>query len=190
MSFKGKCIIISAPSGAGKTSIVRYLLKHNLDLSFSVSATNRNARVNETDGVDYHFLSTSDFEARIKNDEFVEWEEVYEGQYYGTLRAEVERLWKTGHHVIFDVDVIGGLNLKTHFGEDALAIFVQAPHVKALEERLRTRQTETEEQLAVRLAKAAKEMEYAKDFDEIVINDDFDTACRNAEGLVKKFLAT
>jgi guanylate kinase len=189
MSFKGKCIIISAPSGAGKTSIVRYLLKHIPELSFSVSATNRKPRVNETNGVDYHFLSTVDFEARIKNKEFVEWEEVYEGQYYGTLQAEVERLWKTDHHVIFDVDVVGGLNLKEYFGENALSIFVQAPDVKALETRLRSRQTESEEQLAIRLAKAAKEMEFAKDFDEIVINDVFEIACEQAMNLVKKFLS-
>jgi len=143
MSSDGKCIIISAPSGAGKTSIVRYLLEQDLGLAFSVSATNRKPRVNEESGTDYHFLSTQEFEERINRDEFVEWEEVYEGQYYGTLRSEVEQIWAEDKHVIFDVDVVGGLNLKRFFKEKALAVFVQAPDLTALEYRLKRRRTET-----------------------------------------------
>jgi guanylate kinase len=188
MSSDGKCIIISAPSGAGKTSIVRYLLEQDLGLAFSVSATNRKPRVNEESGTDYHFLSTEEFEERIKNEAFVEWEEVYKGHYYGTLRSEVERIWADGKTVIFDVDVVGGLNLKKFFKEKALAVFVKAPDLTALETRLRSRRTESEEQLAIRLAKAGNEMKSAPEFDVILVNNELSEACHTAQELVTEFL--
>ena len=188
MSSDGKCIIISAPSGAGKTSIVRYLLEQDMGLAFSVSATNRKPRINEESGKEYYFLSTQECEERIKNGAVVEWEEVYEGQYYGTLKSEVERIWKDKKSVIFDLDVVGGLNLKKFFKEKALAIFVQAPDLTALEHRLRRRSTETEEQLAIRLKKATSEMKSAPEFDVILVNEELSEACHKAETLVNEFL--
>ena len=144
----GKCVIFSAPSGAGKTTIVHALLDANIGLEFSVSACSRDPRPNEMDGKDYHFLGIEGFKQQIDADAFVEWEEVYTNNFYGTLRSEIERIWKNGHTVIFDVDVIGGLNLKKSFGDQALAIFVQPPSYEELEQRLRFRSTETEEKIA------------------------------------------
>lgn len=187
---KGRCIIVSAPSGAGKTTIVRYLLDQKLGLQFSVSATSRPARIEEQDGKDYHFLSPEEFLAKTEQDEFVEWEEVYPGQYYGTLKQEVQRIWDEGGHVIFDVDVVGGLNLKKHFGEKALAIFIQPPSVAALEERLRARRSESDETMKLRLDKAGQELSRAPEFDVIVVNEELFTACDEAEALIKEFTAS
>ena len=184
----GKCVIISAPSGAGKTTIVHHLLKQDLGLAFSVSATSRGKRAYEVHGKDYFFLSTDDFRTRITANAFVEWEEVYTGTYYGTLRSEVERIWSEGHHAIFDVDVEGGLNLKTAFGANALALFIAPPSLAELEQRLRARGTETPESLHRRVDKAAHELTYASRFDGVIVNDVLDRACGEAEQLVRAFL--
>lgn len=188
-SEKGKCVIFSAPSGAGKTTIVHHLLDQNIGLEFSVSACSRGPRPNEINGKDYYFLGVEGFKQKIDEDAFVEWEEVYTDNFYGTLRSEVERIWKNGKAVIFDVDVIGGLNLKKIFGDNALAVFVEPPSVDELEKRLRGRSTETEEKIAQRLAKAREEISYSEQFDVILINDDLEKACDQAEMLVKTFLA-
>jgi guanylate kinase len=185
---KGKCIIFSAPSGAGKTSIVKYLLKQDLKLEFSVSACSRDPRVNEIHGKDYYFFSVEEFKQKIEKNEFVEWEEVYKNNFYGTLKSEIERIWSKGNTVIFDVDVIGGLNLKKLFKNHALSVFVQAPSIEELEKRLRYRSTETEEKISIRISKAKHELEKAKEFDEILINDNFDLACKDAYNLVSNFL--
>lgn len=185
---RGRCIIISAPSGAGKTTIVHHLMQQGLGLAFSVSATTRPMRANEQDGRDYHFLSVDDFQRRIESDAFVEWEEVYPGGFYGTLRSEVDRIMKAGQHPIFDVDVEGGLNLKRHFADAALAIFIAPPSLEALEKRLRARGTETEANLAKRLAKARHEVEYASRFDHVVVNEELGQACSDALVLVRAFL--
>lgn len=192
MSFKsesgGKCIIFSAPSGAGKTTIVRHLLSVRPDLCFSVSATSRAPRGVEQDGVDYYFLTPEIFRARIESGDFVEWEEVYTDHYYGTLRSEVERIWSEGKHVVFDVDVEGGVNLKKIFSDRALAVFVQPPSEDTLELRLRARGTESEESIIRRMAKARKELAYAPRFDQVLINDDLALARLEIERLVSKFL--
>lgn len=185
---KGKCVIFSAPSGAGKTTIVQHLLKQNLGLEFSISACSRKPRSTETRGKDYYYFSIEEFKQKIQNGEFVEWEEVYQNMFYGTLKSEVERIWTNGNAVIFDVDVIGGLNLKKQFQNQALAVFVNPPSVEALEERLRFRSTESEEKLQVRLGKARQEMGKAKDFDYILNNFDLEKACDEAEKVVKDFL--
>lgn len=184
----GKAIIVSAPSGAGKTTIVHHLLDLPLNLSFSVSACSRKMRENESDGVDYYFLSADEFRKKIEENAFVEWEEVYEDHYYGTLKSEVDKIWRRGEHVIFDVDVVGGLNLKKTFGERALAIFVQPPSIDVLEERLRTRRSESEEMIRKRVAKATEELEQAPNFDVVLINDDLDRALDEAEMIARKFL--
>ncbi|HNR54452.1 MAG TPA: guanylate kinase [Flavobacteriales bacterium] len=188
MATQGKCIIISAPSGAGKTTIVRSLLKQGLRLAFSVSATSRAKRSYEVDGQDYFFISADEFRRRIERDAFIEWEEVYPGQYYGTLRSEIDRIWSNGSSAIFDVDVIGGIDLKQHFGDRALSIFISPPSVAALEERLRARGTESEESLRRRVDKAAQEMTYAPRFDAVVVNDTLEHACAEAHALVARFL--
>jgi guanylate kinase len=188
MTAKGKLVIFSAPSGAGKTTIVHSLLKSIPTLEFSVSATSRAPRGDEHHGVDYYFLSADEFRTRVNKDEFVEWEEVYPGQLYGTLFSEVERIWRKGHHVIFDVDVKGGLNLKKKFGELALAIFVRPPSMQALEERLRHRATEPEEKIKMRIAKAASELSFEPRFDFTVVNDNLERAIKDAENAVGKFL--
>jgi len=185
---KGKLVIFSAPSGAGKTTIVKQLLKKNLNLEFSVSATSREARKNEINGKDYYFLTQNEFQQKIDNNEFLEWEEVYLGTSYGTLKSEVERIRKLGKNVIFDVDVVGGLNIKKFYGDDALAIFVQPPSVEELEKRLRYRSTETEEKIKVRLAKAKHELSYAEQFDVIIVNDELEKAVEEAEKTVRDFL--
>ncbi|TXC85203.1 guanylate kinase [Luteibaculum oceani] len=184
-----KCIIFSAPSGAGKTTIVRYLIgRFSERMSFSISATNREPRANETHGEDYYFLSTEEFEEKIKNDEFIEWEEVYAGTYYGTLKAEIDRIWEAGKCVIFDVDVKGGVNLKKYFGDQAKSFFVMPPSVDALRERLLGRGTETQEKVEMRVAKAAQELEFHKKFDIVLLNDVLERALDEAEDHVSVFL--
>lgn len=183
----GKCIIFSAPSGAGKTTIVHHLLKKFDFLEFSISACSREPRAGEIDGKDYYFLGIEGFQAKIEEDAFVEWEEVYTHNFYGTLKSELTRIWSNGHTVIFDVDVIGGLNLKKQLGDKALAIFVEPPSYEELEKRLRGRSTETEEKINMRLAKANQEMGFAKDFDIILVNDNLTEACSKAEQLIINF---
>ena len=185
---KGKCVIFSAPSGAGKTTIVHHLLKQNIGLEFSVSACSREPRPGETDGRDYHFLGIDKFKKNIANNEFVEWEEVYTNNFYGTLKAEMERIWSEGKVVIFDVDVIGGLNLKKQFQDDAFALFVQPPSYEELEKRLRGRSTETEEKINQRMEKARKELAFASEFDTVLINDNLEETCNKAKSLVTDFL--
>lgn len=185
----GKCVIFSAPSGAGKTTIVRYLLGEFPDLSFSISATSRPPRDGEDDGDHYNFLSVAAFRQKIESGAFLEWQEVYPERYYGTLKSEMNRIWKEGKHVIFDVDVVGGSNLKQYFGDDALAIFVKPPSLQVLEDRLRKRSTESEENLKLRLSKAAQEMKYISRFDEVLINDELDETCKKAREIVSQFLA-
>ena len=186
--MKGKLIIFSAPSGAGKTTIVRFLLDKNLNLEFSVSATSRAPRHNETHGKDYYFLSAEEFKKKISNGEFLEWEEVYNGVYYGSLKSEVERIRNLGKNVIFDVDVVGGLNIKKFFGDEALAIFVQPPSVEELRKRLISRSTETEEKIQMRIAKAEHELSFASLFDVLITNNDLQQACREAENLIREFI--
>lgn len=188
MEQSGKCVIISAPSGAGKTTIVRSLLAQGLRLAFSVSATSRAKRSYEVEGQDYFFMTAEEFRKLIDADAFVEWEEVYPGQYYGTLRSEIDRIWSLGNSAIFDVDVVGGLHLKQVFGDRALAVFVSPPSVDVLEQRLRARGTETSESLKKRVDKAAHEMTFALQFDVVVVNDTLEHACSRAHQLVTRFL--
>ena len=183
-----KAIIVSAPSGAGKTTIVRHLLEVIPSLEFSVSACSREKRDGETDGRDYHFISADEFRKKIENDEFVEWEEVYPGSYYGTLKSELQRIWEKGCFPIFDVDVVGGLNLKKYFGDKALAICIKPPSLSALKERLQKRGTETEESFRKRLGKAEKELTFAEHFDIIIMNDKLENACKEAIVVVNNFL--
>ena len=185
----GKCVIFSAPSGAGKTTIVRHLLDQAFDLEFSVSACSRGKRPGETHGKDYYYYSVEEFKELIENDEFLEWEEVYTDHFYGTLKAEIERIWAGGHHVIFDVDVVGGLNLKKIFGDRALAVFVNPPSVEELEKRLRSRSTETEDRINTRISKAKEEIGYAEQFDIILNNFVLDDAFVEADKLVSRFLS-
>lgn len=185
----GKCVIFSAPSGAGKTTIVQYLLGKMPELAFSISACSREPRGQEEHGKHYYFLGIEGFKQKIESGEFIEWEEVYTDNFYGTLKSELERIWSEGKAVIFDVDVVGGLNLKKIIGENALSIFVQPPSFEALESRLRFRSTETEEKIAMRLAKAHVELDRAPEFDYILVNDDLDRACREAEEIVRKFIS-
>lgn len=187
-NFTGKAIIFSAPSGAGKTTIVKSLLANKLPLSFSISACSRQKRENEINGKDYHFLSIEDFKQKINEQAFIEWEEVYENNYYGTLKSEIERIWNDKKHVVFDVDVVGGLNLKKHFGNNALAIFIQPPSMDVLIERLRNRATESEASLNKRVEKAKYEMTYSPSFDSIIINDQLEETIEVAEKKVKDFL--
>mgnify|MGYP001351630308 CR=1 FL=1 len=187
---KGKLLVFSAPSGSGKTTIVRHLLAQpDLNLEFSISCTTRAPRGEEVDGKDYYFISWDEFKKHIKAEDFVEWEEVYAGTKYGTLKSEVERIWKSGKHVIFDVDVIGGLHLKEIFHHRALAVFVQPPSEAALMERLQSRSTETEEKIKQRMAKAGLELTYANKFDVRLVNDNLDVAKAEALKLVNDFLA-
>ncbi len=185
----GKLIIFSAPSGSGKTTIVRHLLKvFKNRIDFSISATSRPKRGVEENGKDYHYLSVEEFKQKIENKEFLEWEEVYAGVHYGTLRSEVQRIWDSGKHVIFDIDVEGGLNLKRQFGDQALAVFVMPPSIKILEERLNTRSTDTPESIARRVAKAEKELKTADLFDTFILNEDLDEALVKAEKIVGDFI--
>ncbi len=185
---QGKLIIFSAPSGAGKTTIVHHLLSKIPQLAFSVSATTRAKRGTEVDGKDYYFISKEEFLHRIAKKEFVEFEEVYTDNFYGTLRSEIERLWQEGKQVIFDIDVEGGLHLKKKFGENALAVFVQPPSLEVLVERLTGRATDSPDKLKERIIKAEKELTYADKFDVILKNHDLQTACDEAEQLVLQFL--
>ena len=187
MSSK-KAVIFSAPSGAGKTSIVSHLLNQGLPLKFSISACSRSPRANEQDGKDYYFLSPTDFKEKIATDAFLEWEEVYEDMFYGTLKSEVERIWENGKVVIFDVDVVGGINIKKHFGEQALAVFVTPPSIDELKNRLQGRGTETTESLQKRLGKAEAEIAQQDAFDIVIVNDDLDTACQEVLKKVNDFL--
>ena len=186
--MKGKLIIFSAPSGAGKTTIVKYLLKQNFHLKFSISATSRVARHTEMDRKDYYFLSKKEFQDKIENDEFLEWEEVYPGTCYGTLKNEVERILNLGQNVIFDVDVVGGLNIKKYYGDEALAIFVQPPSVNELKKRLLNRSTETEDKIQIRIEKAEHELSFANHFDVIIVNENIENAFEDAEKLLIEFL--
>ncbi|MCD4695933.1 MAG: guanylate kinase [Bacteroidales bacterium] len=184
----GKLIIFSAPSGAGKTTLVKHLLVSGLNIEFSVSAASRKKRHNEIHRQDYYFISADEFRSKINNDEFLEWEEVYTDHFYGSLKSEVDRIWAKGMHVIFDVDVVGGLNIKKYYKERALAVFVMPPTPADLEKRLRGRLTESEENLQKRLNKALHELSYADKFDKILINDDLGKAKKDAIELVAGFI--
>ena len=185
---QGKLVILSAPSGAGKSTLVNYLLPQFPQLSFSISATSRAPRGREIHGKDYYFLSSEEFNARVAQGELLEWEEVYAGTYYGTLKSEVQRIWSEGGVVVFDIDVVGALNLKKQFGERALALFVQAPSIEVLEKRLRGRGTDSEEKISERIDKAAQEMSRAPEFDKVVVNDDLETAKAESVAILRAFL--
>tara|TARA_B110000467_G_scaffold74351_1_gene67425 strand:- start:20 stop:583 length:564 start_codon:yes stop_codon:yes gene_type:complete len=184
----GKLIVISAPSGAGKTSIVHHLLKNMPELSFSVSACSREKRDNETHGKDYYFLGVEGFQNKIKEDAFLEWEEVYENQYYGTLKSEIERIWSERKTVIFDVDVIGGLNIKKQYPKECLSLFIMPPSVDVLRERLSGRGSESEAKLEMRLAKAEQEISKNQEFDKVILNDDFGIACEETIEVITNFI--
>ena len=184
----GKLIVISAPSGAGKTSIVHFLLEQIEALSFSVSACSRARRENEKDGIDYHFLAMEEFQQKIKKGDFLEWEEVYKNQYYGTLKSEVERIWRKGKTVIFDLDVIGGINIKKQYPNKCLSIFIMPPSLTILEERLQKRGSESAESLQKRIAKAEREIAKSEEFDKVILNDDFSMACRHTMKVIQKFI--
>ena len=185
---QGKAVIFCAPSGAGKTTIVKELVKRLPELKFSISATTRTPRPEEENGKDYFFLSKEEFESKETNGELFEWQEVYKGTYYGTLKSEVERIWKSGNHVIFDIDVVGGVNLKNRLGNKALAVFVNAESIDVLKERLTKRNTETPESLEKRIGKAVEEMAFEPKFDYTLINRDLEEAIQEAEQVVKEFL--
>ncbi|MDW7695077.1 guanylate kinase [Flammeovirgaceae bacterium SG7u.111] len=185
---EGKIIIFSAPSGAGKTTIVSHLVRVNPHLQFSISATTRKPRPNEANGIHYHFLSLEDFNTKIKAGEFVEYEQVYEGLMYGTLKSEIERIWDSGNHVIVDVDVVGALNLKKYFGDKALAIFIKPPNVDVLIERLTNRKTETPKALEKRIKKAKHELSFEQKFDLSILNDKLDQAIIEAQNHIDTFL--
>ncbi len=186
--MKGKLVIFSAPSGAGKTTIVHAMLDQIPELEFSISACSRPIRINEVDGKDYYFLGVEGFRKKIEEDAFLEWEEVYKDHYYGTLRSEIDRIWAKGKQVIFDVDVYGGLNIKSQFLSNALAIFIMPPTLEILEERLRNRSTDTEENILKRMEKARHEISKAGEFDKIIINDGLDAAIAEALEAVIAFI--
>ena len=186
---QGKLIVFSAPSGSGKTTIVRHLLgQENLNLEFSISATSREKRGTEINGKDYYFLSAKEFKNKIKEDEFLEWEEVYRDNFYGTLKTEVERIWAQGKNVIFDIDVSGGLRIKRKFPEQTLAVFVKPPSIDELKIRLKKRKTESADKINMRVAKASAELATAPLFDVIIVNDNLNKALKEAEALVSGFL--
>lgn len=189
IEHQGKLIVFSAPSGAGKTTIVRHLLKQKeLNLEFSISATSRPSRENEVDGKDYYFLDTQAFKNRIKNDEFLEWEEVYRDNFYGTLKTEVKRIWAQGKNVIFDIDVSGGLRIKRKFPDQTIAIFVKPPSIDELKIRLKKRKTESEDKINMRIAKASAELATAPLFDVVVVNDNLEHALEESYKIVSTFL--
>ncbi len=186
---KGKLIVFSAPSGSGKTTIVRHLLGlDHLNLEFSISATSRKRRGEEIEGKDYYYLSIQEFKNKIKSDAFLEWEEVYRDNFYGTLKSEVERIWALGKHVIFDIDVVGGLRIKKKFPEETLAVFVKPPSVDELKIRLKKRKTESDDKINMRIAKASVELATAPQFDKIIKNHDLKVALNEAEALVATFV--
>jgi len=188
-SDRGRLIVFSAPSGSGKTTIVHHLLEQKeLNLDFSISATSRERRGNEVDGRDYYFISPEQFKSHIEQDDFVEWEEVYADNYYGTLKSELKRIWDEGRHAIFDIDVVGGLRIKEKYPDRTLSVFVKAPSLEEMEKRLRTRKTDSEEKIRERIAKARREMEFAKRFDVVLVNDDLETAKKEAVELVRSFI--
>lgn len=184
----GKLIVISAPSGSGKTSIVSYLLKNMETLSFSISACSREKRENEIEGKDYHFLGIEGFKRSIKEDSFLEWEEVYKNQFYGTLKSEVERIWSEGKTVIFDVDVVGGLNIKKQYPKECLSIFIMPPSVEVLEERLIGRGSNSDESVKKRLDKAEEEISKNNQFDTIILNDNFEISCEQTKEVITNFI--
>jgi guanylate kinase len=186
--MSGKLILFCGPSGSGKTTLVHHLLKNNPNLCFSVSATTRPKREIEKDGIDYHFLTVEDFKKKIENDEFIEWEEVYKNGFYGTLKSEVEKIWKQDKVAVFDVDVEGGLKIKDKFGDNLLAVFVMPPTINDLHIRLKARETETAESLQARIEKAEHELTYASRFDHVLINDDKEKAFKEAQLLIDDFL--
>ncbi len=184
----GKALIFSAPSGSGKTTIVRHLLNHNPDLGFSISASTRDKRGRtEEDGKDYHFLTPEEFKKKIDNHEFIEWEEVYAGNFYGTLKSEIERIWSEGKNVIFDVDVKGGISLKNYFGSKALAVFMKVPSLEVLEQRLHHRSTESPDSISRRLFKAKFEMTFQNEFDVVLVNEDLQKSLQEAQHLYDEF---
>jgi len=185
---KGKCIIFSAPSGAGKTTIVRALLDRMDELAFSISACSREPRGNEIHKVDYYFLGIDLFKEEIEDNSFIEWEEVYPDHFYGTLKHEVDRLWEENKVVVFDVDVYGGINLKKYFGDAALSFFIQPPSIEVLEERLRNRKTETEDKIQTRLKKAGEELSMSAHFDHVVVNNNLELTIAEVEGMVKEYI--
>lgn len=186
--MSNKVIIFSAPSGSGKSTIVSHILKLHPEMEFSVSATSRAPRGQERNGIEYHFFTADEFRKMIAEDKFVEYEEVYAGSFYGTLKSEVQRIWDKGHVIIFDVDVKGGVNLKKYFGDKSLSVFIQAPSVEELRKRLVARGTDSAEAIAKRVAKASEEMTYADKFDYILVNDDLQKAYAEAEKVVDDFL--
>lgn len=183
-----KALLFSAPSGSGKTTIIREILKRFDCFEFSISATSRFPREGEKDGVDYYFLSPEEFEKRVNQGDFLEWEEVYQGTRYGTLKSEIERISNRGHIIIFDVDVKGGMNIKRYFGADALALFVMPPSIEVLEQRLRNRGTETEEAITKRLARSVEELKESVHFDKTIINDDLSRAVEETRQLIEQFI--
>ena len=185
---KGKLLIFSAPSGSGKTTLVKYLMQHMDNLLFSISATSRKIRGGEKDSKDYYFLSANEFRKKIANDEFVEWEEVYTDKYYGTLKSEVERIRNKGQNVVFDVDVVGGVNIKKMYGEDALAIFVMPPSVEILKQRLTNRGTDSDNDIKIRIDKAEYELSFANKFDIVIVNDNLEKAQKETFEVVRKFV--
>ncbi|MBR8537633.1 guanylate kinase [Carboxylicivirga sediminis] len=188
MNKQGKLIIFSAPSGAGKSTIVQALLNKGFDLEFSISATSRAPRGNEKHGVEYYFLSPEEFKKRINQDDFLEWEEVYENTFYGTLKSEVERICSKGQNIVFDVDVVGGVNIKKMYGDKALSLFIQPPSVEELRNRLQNRGTDSAEKIAMRIAKAEKELAFAPDFDKVIVNDNLEHALQATEAALNDFL--
>lgn len=189
MEGKGKLIVFSAPSGSGKTTIVQHLLKQkDLNLEFSISATSRESRGEEKHGQHYYFMSFKEFKQHIKNDDFLEWEEVYRDNFYGTLKTEVERIWAKGKHVIFDIDVVGGLRIKKKFPNETIAVFVKPPSVDELKRRLKKRKTENEDKINMRIAKASIELATAPQFDHIIENSDLEVALKEAHDLVAQFI--
>lgn len=184
-----KIIILTAPSGAGKTSITRYLLEQLPMLQFSISAATRQPRGSERDGVDYHFLSVEDFQKNIQEDAFIEWEMVYEGKYYGTLKWELQRIWALGKVPLLDIDVKGAIHVQQQFPANSLSLFIQAPSVEELKKRLESRGTETPESLQTRISKAGYEMSFAHNFNQIIVNDDLTTAQQEALQVVQQFIA-
>lgn len=189
MEGRGKLIVFSAPSGSGKTTIVQHLLKQqDLNLEFSISATSREPRGEEKHGQHYYFMSFKEFKQHIKNDDFLEWEEVYRDNFYGTLKSEVARIWAKGKHVIFDIDVVGGLRIKKKFPKETLAVFVKPPSVDELKRRLKKRKTESEEKINMRIAKASIELATAPQFDYVIENNDLEVALEEAHDLVANFI--